>query len=155
MKFRLNNEEATFYMCRSIKQSGELQKIFSISYRVENVPEVQIEVRLSVEALEEVIMNFDSVGIEEYDAFVDTLERNKYRSKPKKLELDMKHRESPPAIPSIVEAPKLYLKDLLPHLKFLFLGINYSLLVIIAADVNGQQVECLMAVLKRFKRAIG
>ena len=43
MKFRLNNEEATFYMCRSIKQSGELQMVSDISYRVESTSEVQIE----------------------------------------------------------------------------------------------------------------
>ena len=52
-------------------------------------------------------MNFDSDGIEEYDALVNALEQKKYWLKTKKLELDMKHRESPPARPSIVEAPKV------------------------------------------------
>ena len=30
--FRLNNEEATFNICRSIRQSGEIQSISAISY---------------------------------------------------------------------------------------------------------------------------
>ena len=33
MKFRLNNEEATFNICRSIRQSGELQSVSAISYK--------------------------------------------------------------------------------------------------------------------------
>ena len=33
MKFRLNNEEATFNICRSIRQSGEIQSVSAISYK--------------------------------------------------------------------------------------------------------------------------
>ena len=116
MKFRLNNEEATFNICRSIKQSGELQMVFAITYRVESGTEVQIEERVDVEALAAFMMNFDSDGIEEYDELVVALDRGEYWSKPKKYELDMKNHESPPARPSIVEAPKLELKALPPHL---------------------------------------
>ena len=50
------------------------------------------------------IMNFESDGIEEYGSLVVALEQGEFRSKPKKLELDMKHRESPPTKPSIEEA---------------------------------------------------
>ena len=31
--FRLNNEEATFNMCRTMWQSGELQSVFAISHK--------------------------------------------------------------------------------------------------------------------------
>ena len=58
MKFRLNNKEVTFNICRSMRQSGELQSVSAISYRVEESSEVQIEECLGVEALEAVIMNF-------------------------------------------------------------------------------------------------
>ena len=34
MKFLLNNEEATFNICRSMRQSGELQSVSAISYKV-------------------------------------------------------------------------------------------------------------------------
>ena len=77
---------------------------------------------LGVEALETVIMNFDSDGIEAYNYLVAALELNAYQSKPKKLELDMKHHESPPARPSIVEAPKLEPKAIPPHMRYVFLG---------------------------------
>ena len=67
----------------------------------------------------------------------------------------MKNRESPPAKPSIEDAPKLELKALPPHLRYEFLGNGDTLPVIIASDLNEQQVQSLVKVLKRFKRAIG
>ena len=67
----------------------------------------------------------------------------------------MKHCESPPTKPSIEEAPKLELKALPPHLRYVFLGRYDTFPVIIASYLNVQQVECLVEVLKRFKRAIG
>ena len=67
----------------------------------------------------------------------------------------MKNRESPPAKPSIKEAPKLELKALPPHLRYEFLGNGDTLPVIIASDLDEQQVQSLVKVLKRFKRAIG
>ena len=67
----------------------------------------------------------------------------------------MKHHESPPAKPSIEEAPKVEFKSLPPHLRYVFLGKGYTLPVIIASDLNVHQVESLVEVLKRFKRALG
>ena len=67
----------------------------------------------------------------------------------------MKNRESPPAKPSIEEAPKIELKALPPHLRYEFLGNGDTLPVIIASDLDEQQVQSLVKVLKRFKRAIG
>ena len=34
MKFWLNNEEVTFNICRSMKQSGEIQSVSAISYNI-------------------------------------------------------------------------------------------------------------------------
>ena len=67
---------------------------------------------------------------------VVALERHKYRSKTKKLELDMKLRESPPVRPSIEEAPKLDIKALPSHLRYVFLGRDDTLTVMIVADLN-------------------
>ena len=75
--------------------------------------------------------------------------------KPKKLELNIKYSESPPTKPSIEEDPKLELKALPPHLRYVFLGKDETLQVIIASELNVEKVECLVEVLKRFKRAIG
>ncbi|XP_015057531.1 uncharacterized protein LOC107003759 [Solanum pennellii] len=84
---------------RSMKQSGEIQMVSALSYRIESVSKVQIEERLGVEALATIIMNFNSYGIEEYGSLVATLERNKYQSKSKKLELDMKHHNPIRSVP--------------------------------------------------------
>ena len=77
-------------------------------------------------------MNFDSDGIDEL--LVATLDRGNVCFKSKKFELDMKHRESLPAKPSIVEALKLELNPLPPHLRYVLWGKNDTLLVIIASD---------------------
>ena len=63
----------------------------------------------------------------------------------------MNHRESPPMKQSFEEAPKLELKVLPSHLRYVFLGSDDTLSVIITADLNGQKVEFLVAILKRFK----
>ena len=47
-KFRLNNKEVTFNICRSMRQSGELQSVSAISYKVGKSSETQIEERLGV-----------------------------------------------------------------------------------------------------------
>ena len=117
--------------------------------------ETQIEERLGVEALVVVIMNYDSDRIGEYESLVSALDRGDVRFISKKYELDMKNRESPPTKSSIEEAPKLELKALPPHLRYEFLGNGDILPVIIASDLNEQQVQSFVKVLKRFKRAIG
>ena len=85
MKFRLNNDEATFNICRSRNHSGEHQPVFVISYRVQSTSQVQNKELLSVDALAVVIMNFESDSIEEYGSSVAALERGDYHLKSKKL----------------------------------------------------------------------
>ena len=74
MKFRLNDDEETFNIYRSMKQSGELQMVPTISFRVESKSDVQIKECLDVEELAAVIMNFESDGIEEYGSLVVALD---------------------------------------------------------------------------------
>ena len=82
---------------------------------------------------------------------VATLDRGNVLFKPKKFEFDMQHRESPPAKTSIEETPKLELKPLPPHLRYVFLEKYVILPVIIASDLNMHYVKILVKVLKRFK----
>ena len=79
MQFWLNIEEVTFNICKSMRQSGELQSVFAISYKVGESSETQIEERLGVEALATVIMNFDNDCIEEYESLVAALDRGDVR----------------------------------------------------------------------------
>ena len=127
MKFRLNNEEVTFNICRSMRQSGDLQSVSVISYRVDESSEVQTQERLGVEALAAVIMNFDSYGIEVYGSLVASPDRGNVWFKSNKYDIDIKNRESPPVKPSIEEDPKLELKALPPHLSYYFLGKGNTL----------------------------
>ena len=85
MNYQFNNEQVTFNICRAMRQSGEIQSVSAIFYRVEESSEVQIEERLGVEALV-VIVNFDSDGIKEYGSLVTTLDRGNVRFKLKKFE---------------------------------------------------------------------
>ena len=48
-----------------------------------------------------VIMKFEAACIKEYGSFVDALDQGDVWFKPKTLDVDMKHRESPPAKQSI------------------------------------------------------
>ena len=107
MKFWLKNEEVTFSICWSMRKSGEIQSVSSISYKVCESSETQIEERLGVDVLATVIMNLDKDCIEEYESLVTALDLDDVRFKPKKYELDMKNCESQPVKPSIEEAPKL------------------------------------------------
>ena len=125
MKFWLNNEEVTFNICRSMRQSGELQSVSAISYNMGETSETQIEERLGVEALA-------------------ALDRGDVQFKPKKYKLDMKNRESPPGKPSIQEAPKLEQKALPPHLMYEFVGNGDTLPLFIASNLNEQKVERLV-----------
>ena len=101
-----------------------------------------------------VIMNFECDCIKENGSLVARLDRGYFPFKPKKLDLYMKHHESPPTKPSFKEAQKLKLKSLQPHLRYVLFEKGYTLQVIIASNLNMEQVECLVDVLKRFKRAI-
>ncbi|XP_049378025.1 uncharacterized protein LOC125842747 [Solanum stenotomum] len=63
--------------------------------------------------------------------------------------------DKPTTKPSIEEPHVLELKQLPGHLRYVFLGENKTLLVIVAANLNVEQVQTLVKVLKRFKKAIG
>ncbi|KAK4731478.1 hypothetical protein R3W88_024466 [Solanum pinnatisectum] len=74
---------------------------------------------------------------------------------PKKLDLDLKNRPSPPAKRSIEKPPVLELKQLPSHLRYVFLVSNNTLRVILNANLNKEQVKEVITVLRRYKRAIG
>ncbi|KAG5572137.1 hypothetical protein H5410_061903 [Solanum commersonii] len=96
---------------------------------------------------------FDSDGIEEYNGLVAALDKHEYRSKPKKYELDMKNRESPPTRPSIEEAPKLELKALPRDLRYVYLKKILCRSSLRQIEFKARRVFGIC--IKRFKRAIG
>ena len=58
-------------------------------------------------------------------------------------------------LPSVLHAPQLELKPLPTHLKYMFLGENETLPVIIANNLASLQEDMLIRVLKEHKTAIG
>jgi hypothetical protein len=60
-----------------------------------------------------------------------------------------------PPIPSLISPPKLELKQLPATLKYVFLGTNDTLPVIIASNLQDDQESNLLDVLKEHKEAIG
>ena len=54
-----------------------------------------------------------------------------------------------------VQAPKLEMKSLLDHLKYVYLGENDTLPVIIAQNLTKVQEEKIIRVLREYKTAIG
>lgn len=92
---------------------------------------VPIDERLGVETLVKVIMYFDNDDIDEYDEMVCALiGRGSYAYALKKLCLDLKNIENPPALPSIKEPSVLELKALPSYLCYAFLGDNNTLSVL-------------------------
>ena len=67
----------------------------------------------------------------------------------------MQNRESQHIKTSIEEAPKIELNPLPPNLRYVFLGKDDALSVIIASDLNVHQVESLVKVVKGSKELLG
>ncbi|KAK4709886.1 hypothetical protein R3W88_004399 [Solanum pinnatisectum] len=93
---------------------------------------VPIEERMPVETLAAKLMNFDADFRSDYVETVNALF----------------------AKPSIEEPPVLELKQLPSHLRYVFLGSNNTLPVILAANLNKEQVKEAIMVFRRYKRAI-
>ncbi|XP_015163866.1 uncharacterized protein [Solanum tuberosum] len=140
MKFRLNNEEVNFNICRYMKYESDLKSVSVVNHMVEQESEVSIEVLA-------VIMNFDNDGIDDYDELVVSLDRFEFHFKPKRMELDIKNRDTPPEKSSVDEPSKLEFQVLSSHLQYIFLGQNSTLHVIIVADLS-EGLEALVSVLK-------
>ncbi|XP_016578924.1 uncharacterized protein LOC107876513 [Capsicum annuum] len=155
IKFRVNNEEVSFNMCKSMKQSMDLQVISVIDVIDDEVAN-SVEMDLVNDPLVGVLWNFGSETVEECDEMVTSLMGlGSYTKNPVKLDLDLKNRESPPAKPSIIELPQLELNPLLSHLQYIFLGEDNTLPIIIEGDLEPCQVDALKSIMKKFIRAIG
>ncbi|XP_055824793.1 uncharacterized protein LOC129893304 [Solanum dulcamara] len=156
LTFRLNNKDVKFNVCASMKQPIDMTVMSVFDVEVENVIDVPIDERLTVEPLVAVIMNFESDGIEGYNESMNALKGiGSHPYSPQKLDLDLKNRLNPPAKPSIEEPPVLELKELPVHLRYEFLGENNTLPVIVAAYLSEGQVTTLVEILQRYKKVIG
>nr|XP_009758831.1 PREDICTED: uncharacterized protein LOC104211470 [Nicotiana sylvestris] len=115
------------------------------------------DMTLTVKDLLEVCLtNLEEMDGEGLAEWVMALEGQGFWSREPQFEsLELEKRATPPAKPSIEEPPKLELKPLPDHLKYVFLGPDSTLPVIISSGLLDVKVEWLIQVLQENKTAIG
>ncbi|XP_047256037.1 uncharacterized protein LOC124888789 [Capsicum annuum] len=117
-------------------------RVNELLFRVNDEVDVARIEQLTIKPLAVVMMNYDSEGMEEYDeTFCALSSIGSYPYAPKNLDLDLVNRPTAPAKPSIEEPPILELKELLGHLRYVFLGKGKTLPVTVAVDLKEQQVK--------------
>ena len=72
-----------------------------------------------------------------------------------KVPLSISSSVSTKMLPSVIQAPSLELKPLPDHLKYVFLGQDETLPVIVSSSLTAQEEEKLVRVLREYKTAIG
>ncbi|XP_049352591.1 uncharacterized protein LOC125817043 [Solanum verrucosum] len=153
LKFRVNANEVTFNICKSMKQPSNIHVVSTMELIDKAVASVSHLMRKN-EPLEFVLANYDDSEVLGYEEVVVALSGlGAYSRNPMKLDIDQKNGESPPAKPSTQEPPNLELKALPCHLKYAFLGANNTLPVIIAANLLERQVKFPIEVLWKHIKA--
>ncbi|XP_049372515.1 uncharacterized protein LOC125837437 [Solanum verrucosum] len=130
LKFRVNDDDVTFNIFKSMKQPSDIH-VVSTEDVIDEAEESVSHLMRKNELLESMIANYDESEVQGY---------NEVRS--------------PSAKPSTEEPPNLELKALPSHLKYAFLGANNTLPVIIA-DLLESQMKLLIEVLRKHIKAIG
>ncbi|XP_070007677.1 uncharacterized protein [Nicotiana sylvestris] len=155
LKVRLNDEEITFNMQKSMRRPSDLANC-SLIDAVDVIVETDDEILTIEDPLAACLMNLDEVNGEALAEWVLALEGRGFWDRTLEFEpLHLENRETPPAKPSIEEPPKLELKPLPAHLRYKFLGPDSTLHVIISSSLLDVQAQQLLQVLKECKTAIG
>ncbi|XP_059310889.1 uncharacterized protein LOC132062313 [Lycium ferocissimum] len=139
IKFRVNDEEVTFQASKGMKLPSTYESISVIDSfdGIDDAVEHKMEEESLGEALTAILMNFDAADMEGYMEIINALEGlGFYTYHPRKLDLDLANRTTPLANPSIVEPPKLELKQLPSYLRYKFLDPNKKLPVIVSKTTD-------------------
>ncbi|XP_070013340.1 uncharacterized protein [Nicotiana sylvestris] len=135
LKMRLNDEETTFNVQKSMRRSSEFTNC-SLIDAVDVIVETDDELLTIEDPLDACLMNLDEVKGEELAGWVMALEGRGFWDRTLEFEpLHLENRETPPTKPSIEEPPKLELKPLPAHLRYEFLGPDSTLPVIISSSL--------------------
>ncbi|KAK4721305.1 hypothetical protein R3W88_011538 [Solanum pinnatisectum] len=101
VKFKLKKEEVKLNICRSMKKPHDMNVVSAIAVFDEEEMGATIEERMSIETLA-ALMNFEADFRSDYVETVNALQgMGAHSYAPKKLDLDLKNRPSPPSKPSI------------------------------------------------------
>ncbi|XP_070005293.1 uncharacterized protein [Nicotiana sylvestris] len=155
LKMRLNDEEVILNVQQSMRRPGEYANC-SLVEAVDVILQ-EDDMTLTVkDPLEACLTNLEEMDGEGLAEWVMALEGQGFWSREPQFEsLELEKRATPPAKPSIEEPPKLELKPLPDHLRYVFLGPDSTLPVIISSGLLDVQVEWLVLVLQENKTAIG
>nr|XP_033508638.1 uncharacterized protein LOC117273571 [Nicotiana tomentosiformis] len=133
MKMRLNNEEITFNVQKSMRRPSEFVNC-SLLDMVDVIMEEDDEAFNAKDPLTVCFMNLKEVNGEDLEEWVLALQGQGYWKRELEFEpLHFEERKNPPAKPSIEAPPQLEMKPLPSHLRDAFLGPNSTLPVIISS----------------------
>ncbi|KAJ9174205.1 hypothetical protein P3X46_017256 [Hevea brasiliensis] len=157
MKF--DGETVKFNNFDDMKYLADDHSIFSsdvVDTIAHNVFELSMEDELEVvisQGIQEISTNQPlSVEVQEAVMALQSLPPIPKRYEVSKIDLPVSHTK---LLPSVVQAPVLELKPLPEHLKYVYLGDNETLSIIISSNLTKIQEERLIRVLRVHKEAIG
>ena len=151
---RVNDQEVTFNVFNALKYLDEGREDCSFVRTIDSL--LQKQFMKDHEYLEEELDDFntDKFIVKEKLELVEE-QPAIYRWARKFEPLELTNSDFKENIPSIVKPPKLKLKQLPSHLKYVYLGKEETLLVIISSHLTPIQEENLIETLKKHKKAIG
>ncbi|CAN6579036.1 unnamed protein product [Malus baccata var. baccata] len=156
LTLRVQGESVVFKLFEAVKRPFEPEECFHVDV-LDGIVHANFASRSSNDELLTCLTNHDAtLSIEEnvvdVIAALDSapIHNPKWRHINESLGVP-KH----PLFPSSEQAPKLELKLLPSHLKYAHLGVNETLPVIIAADLNDTEEDKLLRVLRKYQNALG
>ncbi|CAN6560696.1 unnamed protein product [Malus baccata var. baccata] len=152
----VQGESVVFKLFEAIKRHLELEECFRVDV-LDEIVHANFASRSSNDELLTCLTNHDAtLSMEEnmvdVIAALDSapIHNPKWRHVYESLRVPMQ-----PILSSSEQAPKLELKLLPSHLKYAHLGVNETLFVIIAADLNDTEEDKLLRVLRKYQDALG
>ncbi|XP_075099282.1 uncharacterized protein LOC142176112 [Nicotiana tabacum] len=155
LKMRLNDEKVIFNVQQYMRRPSEYANCSLVE--VVDVILHEDDVTLTAkDLLEACLTNLEEMDGEGLAELVMELEGQGFWKKEPQFEsLELEKRSTPPAKPLVEKPPKLELKLLPSHLRYIFLGPDSTFPVIISFGLLDVQVEQLLKVLQECKTAIG
>ncbi|XP_075074788.1 uncharacterized protein LOC142162343 [Nicotiana tabacum] len=135
LKMRLNDEEVIFNIQQSMRRPSEYANC-SLVEAVDVILQEDDVTLTAKDPLEACLTNLEEMDGEGLAEWVMALEgQGFWKWEPQFESLELEKRATSPAKPSVEEPPKLELKPLPAHLRYVFLGPDSTLLVIISSGL--------------------
>ena len=151
---RVNDQEVTFNVFNALKYPDEGREECSFVRKIDSL--VQKQFRKDQEYFEKELAYFDNEKLIVKEELELVEEQHVVPWQARKFEpLELSNADFKENIPSIVKPLKLELKQLPSHLKYVYLGEDETLPVIISSYLTPLQEENLIVTLKKHTKTIG